>query len=77
MEEQQGWGYKTRGKTRLSVDWNLKYSTINEHCRKTAQMSFMDLYNKGLVYRSDEPVWDTQLILGTSGFRDIDRKGDV
>lgn len=64
----------------LSVDWNLKYSTINEHCRKTAQMSFIDLYNKGLVYRSDEPVlWDTQLdtALAQADLETLDRKGKM
>lgn len=43
----------------LSVDWRTRYSTIDEHCRRTAQKSFLDLYSKGRVYRSDEPVlWD-------------------
>jgi valyl-tRNA synthetase len=45
----------------LSVDWTYKYSTINDQCRRTAQWSFVDLYSKGKLYRSDEPVlWDTQ-----------------
>src|SRR5215510_89798 len=26
----------------LSVDWRLRYSTIDEHCRRTAQASFRD-----------------------------------
>jgi valyl-tRNA synthetase len=44
----------------LSVDWQYKYSTINDHCRRTSQLSFLDLYEKGQLYRSDEPVlWDT------------------
>jgi valyl-tRNA synthetase len=46
----------------LSVDWRLKYSTIDDHCRRTAQRSFLDLYAKGRVYRSDEPVfWDPSM----------------
>jgi valyl-tRNA synthetase len=64
----------------LSVDWNLKYSTINERCRKTAQMSFIDLYNKDLVYRSDEPVlWDTQLdsALAQADLETLDRKSKL
>jgi len=44
----------------LSVDWRLRYSTIDQHCRKSSQLSFLDLYRKGLVYRANEPVlWDT------------------
>ena len=31
----------------LSVDWRLRYSTIDDHCRRTAQMSFLDLFRKG------------------------------
>src|ERR1700754_2268494 len=33
----------------LSVDWRLRYSTIDEHCRRTAQKSFLDLYSKGII----------------------------
>ncbi|MBI5178614.1 MAG: valine--tRNA ligase [Nitrospinae bacterium] len=44
----------------LSVDWSLRYSTIDPLCRKTAQKSFIELFNKGLIYRANEPVlWDT------------------
>jgi valyl-tRNA synthetase len=46
----------------LSVDWRLKYSTIDDHCRRTSQRSFLDLYDKGRVYRSEEPVfWDPSM----------------
>lgn len=45
----------------LSVDWRLRYSTIDDRSRHTAQKSFIDLYKKGLLYRGNEPVlWDTQ-----------------
>ena len=44
----------------LSVDWRERYSTIDSHSRRTSQKSFLDLFAKGLVYRTDEPVlWDT------------------
>jgi len=43
----------------LSVDWRQEYQTIDEHCRRTAQHSFLDLHRKGLVYTSDAPtMWD-------------------
>jgi len=43
----------------LSVDWRQQYQTIDEHCRRTAQHSFLDLFDKGHVYSSDAPtMWD-------------------
>jgi valyl-tRNA synthetase len=43
----------------LSVDWRHEYQTIDEHCRRTAQHSFRDLWDKGHVYTSDAPtMWD-------------------
>jgi valyl-tRNA synthetase len=40
----------------FSCDWSIFYRTIDEWCQKVAQMSFIDLYKKGLVYRSKEPT---------------------
>ncbi len=46
----------------LSVDWRLKYSTIDDHCRRTSQLSFLDLHRRQRVYRSEEPVfWDPSM----------------
>lgn len=43
----------------LSVDWDQEYQTISSHSRKISQMSFLDLYNKGQLYQSDQPMlWD-------------------
>jgi valyl-tRNA synthetase len=43
----------------LSVDWSLEYATIDDHCRRTAQLSFLDLFEKGHVYNSFAPtMWD-------------------
>ena len=39
----------------ISADFSLYYSTINEHCRKISQWSFLDLYKKSRVYRKDAP----------------------
>ncbi len=42
-----------------SYDWSLKYQTISDRSKTISQMSFLDLYNKGLLYRKDEPsIWD-------------------
>jgi valyl-tRNA synthetase len=44
----------------ISVDWSKTYSTINDHCRKISQWSFLDLYKKGLVYKAKKPIlWCT------------------
>lgn len=64
----------------LSVDWRYRYSTINDHCRRTSQWSFIDLYKKGLLYRSDEPVlWDTQFqtALAQADLETLPRKGQL
>ncbi len=43
----------------LSVDWSLEYQTINPLSRKISQMSFLDLVQKGEVYRNNQPIlWD-------------------
>ena len=64
----------------LSVDWSLRYSTIDDHCRKTAQKSFLDLWKKDRVYRSDEPVlWDThfETALAQADLETISRTGQL
>ncbi len=43
----------------LSVDWSLEYATIDDHCRRLAQLSFLDLFAKGHVYNTYAPtMWD-------------------
>jgi len=43
----------------LSVDWRQTYATIDDRCRKQAQLSFMDLFQKGHAYQSFAPtMWD-------------------
>ena len=64
----------------LSVDWRTKYSTIDDHCRTTSQKSFLDLYNKDRIYRSDEPVlWDThfETALAQADLDTLERKGKL
>ncbi len=44
----------------ISCDWDASYSTIDDHCRKISQWSFIDLYEKGKAYRKEAPViWCT------------------
>lgn len=43
----------------LSYDWNEEYATIDEHCRRISQLSFLDLLEKDEVYHAERPVmWD-------------------
>ncbi len=43
----------------ISVDWSQTYATIDDRCRKQAQLSFLDLHEKGHVYQSFAPtMWD-------------------
>ncbi|MBL8176258.1 MAG: valine--tRNA ligase [Bryobacterales bacterium] len=43
----------------LSVDWAQEYSTIDNRCRRAAQLSFLDLFHKGHIYAVDSPaMWD-------------------
>lgn len=39
----------------FSADDSLRYSTIGERARRTAQWSFLDLYRKGRIYRAQAP----------------------
>ena len=64
----------------LSVDWRLRYSTIDEHCRRTAQKSFIELFQMGRIYRSNEPVlWDThfETALAQADLESLERKGKL
>ena len=40
----------------LSVDWDYWYSTISKETRRLSQMSFIQLYKDGFIYRKDEPA---------------------
>ena len=43
----------------LSVDWKQTYATVNDHCRKISQLSFLDLVEKNLVHSFESPtMWD-------------------
>ncbi len=43
----------------LSLDWEEQYATIDDHCRRVSQYSFLDLVEKDLVYNVEAPnMWD-------------------
>lgn len=39
----------------LSVDWDICYRTISDKVKRISQESFIHLYNKGFIYRKNEP----------------------
>lgn len=43
----------------LSFDWSLAYETASEQVRAISQSSFIELFNKGQLYRAEQAVfWD-------------------
>ena len=45
----------------LSLDWSLRYSTIDARCQRTAQTSFVTLYQAGYLRRAQDPIlWCTE-----------------
>lgn len=42
----------------MSCDWDIFYTTIDKHCQKISQWSFLDLYKKGRIERKKTPfMW--------------------
>jgi valyl-tRNA synthetase len=59
----------------LSVDWRQEYSTIDEHSRHVAQLSFLDLYEKGHIYNVEAPtMWDVDFQTAVAQAEIEDRK---
>ncbi|MFA7482712.1 MAG: valine--tRNA ligase [Vulcanimicrobiota bacterium] len=43
----------------LSIDWDLQYATIDDHCRKISQTSFLEMADKGMAFSMEAPtMWD-------------------
>ncbi|MBU7010398.1 MAG: valine--tRNA ligase [Theionarchaea archaeon] len=40
----------------ISCDWTTLYSTIDEHCRRVAQRSFIELYSMDRLERKEDPI---------------------
>ncbi len=62
----------------LSVDWDEQYATIDSHCRKISQLSFLDLWNKGFIYQNESPtMWDVdfQTALAQADIEDRESPG--
>ncbi len=61
----------------MSCDWDIYYSTINEHSRRIAQWSFLDLHKKGRLYRKDAPtMWCPECKTGVAQVEAQDKEID-
>ncbi len=63
----------------LSVDWNHSYRTIDDLSRRTSQLSFLDLYHKGLAYRREAPtIWcpECQTAVAQAELNDLERESE-
>ena len=64
----------------LSVDWSREYQTISNESRTVSQLSFLDLYRKGLLERRLEPtLWDPadRTALAQAEVEEIERTGKL
>jgi valyl-tRNA synthetase len=63
----------------LSVDWRYSYRTIDDLSRRTSQLSFLDLYHKGLAYRREAPtIWcpECQTAVAQAELNDLERESE-
>ena len=63
----------------LSVDWRYSYRTIDDLSRRTSQLSFLELYRKGLAYRREAPtIWcpECQTALAQAELNDLERESE-
>ena len=64
----------------LSVDWRYSYRSIDAESRKIAQLSFLELYRKGLIYRQEAPtLWcpECQTAIAQAELNDLEREGEM
>lgn len=60
----------------LSIDWRYSYRTIDDLSRRTAQLSFLELYRKGLAYRREAPtIWcpECRTAIAQADLADLER----
>ena len=60
----------------LSVDWSLRYATIDARCQRTSQTSFITLHQAGYLRRAQDPIlWcpEDQTSLAQADVEDLER----
>jgi len=63
----------------LSIDWRYTYRTIDENSRRLSQLSFIELYEKGIAYRKRAPtIWcpECETAIAQAELNDLDRKSE-
>lgn len=63
----------------LSVDWRYTYRTIDENSQFISQLSFIELYHKGLVYHQEAPaIWcpECRTSIAQAELNDIERQSE-
>ncbi|MCZ6623677.1 MAG: valine--tRNA ligase [Deltaproteobacteria bacterium] len=61
----------------LSVAWSEQYATIDDQCRRLAQLSFIDLFEKNQVYSVEAPtMWDVDFHTAVAQAETEDRQVD-
>ncbi|MBN1148897.1 MAG: valine--tRNA ligase [Anaerolineales bacterium] len=63
----------------LSIDWRYTYRTIDERSRRTSQLSFIDLFRKGLAYRRQAPaIWcpECRTAIAQAELNDLERASE-
>ncbi len=62
----------------VSVDWNLTYTTIGEHCRRVSQRAFLRNLARGEAYQAEAPcLWDVtfRTAVAQAELEDRERQG--
>ena len=63
----------------LSIDWRYTYRTIDAEARQIAQLSFLQLYQRGLVYRQEAPtIWcpECGTAIAQAELNDLDQQSE-
>jgi valyl-tRNA synthetase len=63
----------------LSIDWRYTYRTIDDLSRRTAQLSFLDLYHRGHIYRQKAPaIWcpECRTAIAQAELNDLERASE-
>lgn len=64
----------------VGVDWSLSYNTIGPLAQRIAQRSFIELYERGLIYRQQAPnIWcpTCQTAIAQADLDDMDVAGNL
>jgi len=64
----------------ISADFNIFYTTINEHSQRISQKSFLDLYKMGRIYRKKAPfIWcpECQTAIAQVEMKDNERDSNM